>query len=105
MPHLAEGLVRRDSEYRVGTPDPVLIFEFAVTTWCNYRCDYCVTPVHAHRPASLHAFDCHPVERWIAAFQAIPFDFSVLCRGGEPFLDHEGFGRFLADVGAMPRLK
>jgi hypothetical protein len=82
-----------------------MIFELAVTTWCNYRCDYCVTPVHAHRPESLHAFDCHPVASWIAAFAAIPFDFAVLCRGGEPFLDHESFSRFLAQVGALPRLR
>jgi hypothetical protein len=82
-----------------------MLFELSVTSWCNYRCAYCVTPVHLHRAESVHAFDFHPVERWSAAFAAVPHDFAILCRGGEPFLDHEGFGRFLAEVGALPRLR
>lgn len=92
-------------DYRLGTADPVMILEFAVTTWCNYRCAYCVTPVHAHRAAASHAFDRHPVASWIEAFARVPFEFSLLCRGGEPFLDHDGFPRFLAGVGALPRLR
>jgi len=94
-----------DGDYRLGTTNPVTILEFAVTTWCNYRCDYCVTPVHAHRPSSIHAFDRHSVDSWSAAFARVPFEFSLLCRGGEPFLDHEGFAGFLAAVGALPQLR
>jgi len=25
-------------DYRLGTPDPVMIIELAVTTWCSYTC-------------------------------------------------------------------
>lgn len=91
--------------YRLGTPDPVLVIELGVTSWCNHRCAYCVTEVHAQRRAARHAFDQHPVEAWVAAFAAVPHDLALLCRGGEPFLDHEGFGAFLAGVGALPRLR
>jgi hypothetical protein len=93
------------NEYRLGTPNPVMMFELSVTSWCNYRCTYCVTTVHPHRPESFHAFDFHPVDSWITAFQRVPHDFSLLCRGGEPFLDHENFARFLAGVGALSRLR
>ncbi len=92
-------------DYRLGTASPVMILEFAVTTWCNYRCTYCVTPIHAQRAAASHAFDRHPVDSWIAAFRDVPFDFSLLCRGGEPFLDHEGFASFLRGVGGLPHLR
>jgi len=98
MPHL-------ESEYRLGTPDPVMMFEFFVSSWCNYRCTYCIVPVDQHRHESHHAFDFHPVDRWIAAFESVPHDYSLLCRGGEPFLDHEGFATFLGAVGRLPRLK
>jgi hypothetical protein len=98
-------MARVESEYRLGTPNPVMLFEFAVSSWCNYRCTYCIVPVDQHRHESHHAFDYHPVESWIDAFQRLPHDFSLLCRGGEPFLDHEGFARFLGAVGLLPQLK
>lgn len=91
--------------YRLGTADPVMIIELSVTSWCNYSCAYCVTTVQARRDDALHAFDRHDVGAWIAAFERVPFDFSLLCRGGEPFLDHQGFSRFLAGIGALPRLR
>src|SRR5215470_20487 len=91
--------------YRLGSRDPVLILEFAVTTWCNYTCAYCVTPVVARRRDAVHAFDRHGVAAWVAAFARVPFEFSIVCRGGEPFLDHQGFAAFLAGVGAVPRLR
>jgi len=92
-------------DYRLGTPDPVMILEFAVTTWCNYTCAYCVTTVQQRRGEAVHAFDRHDVDTWTAAFARVPFEFSLLCRGGEPFLDHDGFSRFLAAVGELPRLR
>lgn len=82
-----------------------MLFELIVTSWCNYRCTYCVVPVHTHRADSEHAFDHHPVESWIAAFARVPHDFALLVRGGEPFLDHANFARLLREVGALPRLK
>lgn len=82
-----------------------MMFEFAVTSWCNYQCAYCLTTVHQRRPESQHAFDFHGADRWIKAFERVPYDFGLLCRGGEPFLDHEGFSVFLAGVGALPKLK
>jgi hypothetical protein len=94
-----------ENEYRLGSARPVMMLELLVTSWCNYRCAYCIVPVNAHRAESHHAFDHHASERWIAAFERVPLDFSLVCRGGEPFLDHDGFGRFLAGVGALPRLK
>jgi hypothetical protein len=94
----------RKNDYRLGSSDPVMLFELAVSSWCNYRCSYCVTPVHAHRGDAHHAFDYHPVEAWVRAFDRVPRDFALVCRGGEPFLDHASFARFLAAVGAMPRL-
>ena len=30
------------NEYRLGTGDPVMMFEMVVSSWCNYRCTYCV---------------------------------------------------------------
>ncbi len=95
----------RGGDYRVGSEDPVAILELAVTSWCNYRCAYCVTTVQPKRAAASHAFDRHPVAAWIAAFGRLPGEFALLCRGGEPFLDHDGFGEFLAAVGANPRLR
>jgi hypothetical protein len=92
-------------EYRLGTDNPVMLVELSVTSWCNYTCDYCVATVQQRREQSLHAFDRHPVADWIAAFERMPFDYSLLCRGGEPFLDHENFSRFLAGVGASPKLQ
>ena len=92
-------------EYRLGTDDPVMLVELSVTSWCNYTCTYCVTTVQQRREQAVHAFDRHPVDAWIAAFARIPFDYSLLCRGGEPFLDHASFSTFLAAVGASPRLK
>ncbi len=91
-------------EYRLGTANPVLMIEFSVTSWCNYTCAYCVTTVQRRRPESFHSFDRHDVSAWIRAFERVPFEFSMLCRGGEPFLDHENFSRFLAAVGALPKL-
>ena len=81
-----------------------MVVELGVTSWCNYRCSYCVTTVHARRDDALHAFDRHPVDAWVAAFARVPFELSLLCRGGEPFLDAQ-FGRFLAGVGATPKLR
>src|SRR5215475_8607934 len=40
------GMPPSGGNYRLGTANPVTLLEFAVTTWCNYRCAYCVTPVH-----------------------------------------------------------
>jgi hypothetical protein len=93
------------NDYRLGAESPVMVLELAVTTWCNYRCAYCVTEIHPLRRASSHAFDSHPVEAWTGAFGRLRHDFSLLCRGGEPFLDHDGFGRFLTALGALPRLR
>lgn len=91
-------------EYRVGSTDPVMIVELGVTSWCNYRCSYCVTTVHARRENALHAFDRHPVDAWVDAFARVPHELSLLCRGGEPFLDPQ-FGTFLAAVAATPKLR
>ncbi len=93
------------NEYRLGTNDPVMMFELMITSWCNYRCTYCVTTVHGHREESQHAFDHHPVERWISAFERVPHDFALLIRGGEPFLDHESFAPFLGAIGGFPKLR
>jgi hypothetical protein len=98
---MAEG----GGDYRLGTANPVTILELAVTTWCNYRCAYCVTPINGLRSASVHAFDRHPLASWSLAFARVPFEFALLCRGGEPFLDHEGFSGLLASVGALPGLR
>jgi hypothetical protein len=57
------------------------------------------------REESQHAFDHHPVAEWIAAFARVPYDFALVCRGGEPFLDHEGFARFLESVGTLEKLQ
>ncbi len=46
-------------DYRLGTADPVMILEFAVTTWCNYTCAYGVTTVQQRRGEAVHAFDRH----------------------------------------------
>lgn len=92
-------------DYRLGSPDPVMIVELSITSWCNYRCAYCVTTVQPRRSQALHAFDRHPVSAWIAAFERIPFEISLLCRGGEPFLDHESFAPFLASVGRSARVR
>jgi hypothetical protein len=91
--------------YRLGGADPVLIIELSVTSWCNYRCAYCVTAVQPRRADAAHAFDHHPVAAWVGAFARLPGEFALLCRGGEPFLDHAGFGAFLAGVGALPALR
>ena len=92
-------------EYRVGSADPVMIVELSITSWCNYRCAYCVTSVQAKRSEANHAFDHHPVGAWIEAFERIPFELSLLCRGGEPFLDHESFAPFLAYVARSPKFR
>lgn len=90
--------------YRLGSPDPVLMIELSITSWCNFRCTYCVTTIQPKRERASHAFDHHPVDAWVAAFERVPAEHSLICRGGEPFLDHVGFGAFLARVGALPRL-
>ena len=90
-----------DNEYRLGTTNPVMVIELSVTTWCNYTCAYCVTSVQQRREQAIHAFDKHDVATWIAAFERIPYQFALLCRGGEPFLDHQNFSRFLAGVGPL----
>lgn len=92
-------------DYRLGSADPVMIIELGVTSWCNYQCAYCVTTVHQRRSDALHAFDHHPVSAWVTAFERIPFEISLLCRGGEPFLDHESFAPFLARVGGLAKLR
>jgi hypothetical protein len=91
-------------EYRLGSDNPVVLIELTITSWCNYTCAYCVTTVQQRREQSSHAFDRHPVEAWIAAFERVPFEYSLLCRGGEPFLDHANFSTFLAAVGASRAL-
>jgi hypothetical protein len=93
------------NEYRLGTANPVMMFELMVSSWCNYRCTYCVATVHKSRDESQHAFDHHPVDRWVAAFARVPHDFALVCRGGEPLLDHENFAPFLAQVGGLSRLQ
>lgn len=93
------------NDYRLGTANPVMMFELMVSSWCNYRCTYCVTTVHAHREESQHAFDHHPVDAWVSAFARVPYEFALVCRGGEPFLDHESFAPFLAAIGALPKLQ
>ena len=57
------------------------------------------------REESQHAFDHHPVDAWVAAFERVPYDFALVCRGGEPFLDHEGFANFLERVGTLGKLQ
>jgi hypothetical protein len=93
------------NHYRLGTADPVMMFELMVTSWCNYECAYCVATVHRHRDESQHAFDHHSVDRWVAAFTAVGHEYALLCRGGEPFLDHENFAPFLAAVGRLEKLR
>jgi organic radical activating enzyme len=82
----------------------VMIIELGVTSWCNYHCAYCVTTVQDRRSEASHAFDHHPVSAWVTAFSRVPFEFSLLCRGGEPFLD-DNFATFLTEVGALPRVR
>jgi len=66
-----------------------------MTKWCNYNCPYC--PQEHDRRAPLdevhtaHAFDNHPVDRWVAAFER---HFSnrrgtLVITGGEPMLDRQ----------------
>ncbi|MCA9680518.1 MAG: radical SAM protein, partial [Myxococcales bacterium] len=98
-------MARSGGDYRLGTDEPVVIIELGVTSWCNYRCAYCVTEVHARRGDARHAFDHHPVDAWVAAFARVPYELSLLCRGGEPFLDHDGFAPFLTAMTALPRLR
>ena len=95
----------KESDYRLGSDDPVLIVELSITSWCNYTCAYCVTTVQQRRGDSLHAFDRHPVSAWLAAFERIPFEISLLCRGGEPFLDHESFAPFLTGMGTSAKVR
>ena len=102
---MLSSVMPKAGEYRLGTSNPVMIVELSITSWCNYRCAYCVTSVHAKRDAAVHAFDRHPVDQWIAAFERIPLEIALLCRGGEPFLDHESFAPFLAAVAGQPKLR
>ena len=55
-----------------------------------------VTTVQQRRGEATHAFDRHGIDAWTAAFARVPFEFSLLCRGGE---------RFLATTGELPHLR
>ena len=41
-----------------------MILDFAVTTWCNDTCAYCVTTVQQCRDEATHAFVRHDVGPW-----------------------------------------
>ncbi len=93
------------NDYRLGTTDPVMMFELMLTSWCNYECAYCVATIHKHRDESQHAFDHHDASLWIEAFARVPHDFALLVRGGEPFLDDTNFSRFVRRVGELEKLR
>jgi len=81
-------------------PQP-LIVRWLMTEWCNYQCPYC--PQTHDRFAvkdafTAHAFDNHPLARWIEAFDR-HFSgnrLSLVITGGEPMLDARNMPRLIS---------
>ena len=91
MPALPEAL--RDS----------IRIDWHLTSWCNYRCDYCPVDVFHQRSRSrrkqAHSFDHYPVEKWLEALQQFRYGTIYLnLGGGEPFLDRRNLHRLLSGL-------
>lgn len=81
-----------------------------MTQWCNYSCPYCPVLVFHQRTKSKkpqpHAFDHHPVEKWLALFDTIQAStFHIHLTGGEPFLDRQNLKVLLAGFAERPRIR
>jgi organic radical activating enzyme len=94
---------QKEGEFRLGSPDAILVIRFLITDWCNYSCGYCND--YKRKVDSSHAFTHYPLEQWIAAFGSIPYEFILEITGGEPFLDQENFMLFLKRIASMDRCK
>lgn len=92
------------------TGEPAVIFRWLITTWCNYRCQYCEME-HGRKDkngqAGPHAFDIFPVEQWIEAFKhhSKGKKVAVTITGGEPMIDRKAMPDFLRQLVAIPEIK
>jgi len=86
--------------------EPVFLLNWSITQWCNYKCPYCPQSHdrfgHIGKYAA-HAFDNHPLEKWLEAFSH-HFQkrrLSLVITGGEPMLDVKNMAPFLKGVASM----
>jgi organic radical activating enzyme len=84
-----------------GPQRTAVLLRWLFTEWCNYRCPYC--PQTHDRFAqkdggfTAHAFDNHPVEKWI---EYLDYHFgdqslSLVLTGGEPLIDKKNMSVLL----------
>jgi hypothetical protein len=80
-------------------PQPIIL-RWMMTEWCNYSCPYCPQTHDRFAPKgeyTAHAFDNHPLDRWLDAFER-HFNrhrLSLVITGGEPLLDVRNVPRLL----------
>ena len=102
------------SAWRPAGEKPAVILRWVVSYWCNYNCPYCPQKHERSRlerhlfmgggKFHTHAFDNHPVEKWLEAFQRHFQDrrLSLVIEGGEPMIDYKNMPPLLRELTNMP---
>ena len=98
-----------DATLKVWCPDEgptPLIVRWFMTEWCNYACTYCPQTHDRRAPKgrfTAHAFDNHPLERWIEAFDRhfSAHKVSLVITGGEPMIDARNMPPLLRHLAAQ----
>lgn len=98
------------SEWKPQEGKPTYIIRWLMTEWCNYACSYCSQNHNRHaliNGYTAHAFDNHPLEKWIDGFKRhfSTRQLSLVITGGEPMLDQKNMIPLLTKLTSMPTVE